>query len=319
MKEYFQLHEAEKVEIITLQDNYIDITATDNNSVITRAMPLKGGEIRNSILAEHGFSALIRIELDGQTRTILFDFGFSQEGAAFNAKVLEADMSKVEALVLSHSHGDHLGGMESLIKLIGRQRLDLYVHPAVFKSPRYIKISEQQKVYFPRFTKQRAESLGVNVVETRAPRLLLDAAALFLGEIPRLTAFEKGLPTAYFQKDGMEYWDPLEDDTSVVIRLREKGLVVLSGCAHSGIVNTVQYAKNVTGIDKVHVVMGGFHLNGPLFEPIIARTTEELKKIRPDYVIPCHCTGRKAIMYMEKEMQGQFILNMSGTKLAFTS
>jgi len=103
------------------------------------------------------------------------------------------------------------------------------------------------------------------------------------------------------------------------VNIRGKGLVVLSGCAHSGIINSVNYAKTVTGVDKVYAVMGGFHLGGPLFEPIIGRTTEELKKIDPTYVIPCHCTGRNAIMHMEKEMPDQFIFNMSGTKLTFSA
>jgi 7,8-dihydropterin-6-yl-methyl-4-(beta-D-ribofuranosyl)aminobenzene 5'-phosphate synthase len=103
------------------------------------------------------------------------------------------------------------------------------------------------------------------------------------------------------------------------MNIKGKGLVILSGCAHSGIVNTVQTAKAATGIDKVHAIMGGFHLSGPLFEPIIGRTTEELQKINPDYIVPTHCTGRNAIMNIEKEMAGKFILNMSGTKLTFSA
>jgi 7,8-dihydropterin-6-yl-methyl-4-(beta-D-ribofuranosyl)aminobenzene 5'-phosphate synthase len=146
----------------------------------------------------------------------------------------------------------------------------------------------------------------------------MDDTVLFLGEIPRQTDFEKGFPIAHYQKDGKEFWDAIEDDTSIVMNLQDKGLVILSGCAHAGIVNTVRYAMDVTGIDKIHAVMGGFHLAGPLFEPIIDRTTEEIKKLHPDYVIPTHCTGRKAIMALEKAMPEQFILNMSGTKLTFT-
>jgi len=138
-----------------------------------------------------------------------------------------------------------------------------------------------------------------------------------LGEIPRSTDFEKGWPIVHCQKDGKEVWDAIEDDTSIVMNIKDKGLVILSGCAHAGIVNTVHHAIAVTGIDKVHAVMGGFHLAGPFFEPIIDRTTQELQKIHPAYVIPTHCTGRKAIMAMEKQMPDQFILNMSGTKLTF--
>ena len=158
---------------------------------------------------------------------------------------------------------------------------------------------------------------GLSVIETEKPYPLLNNTVLFLGEIPKQTDFEKGFPIAHCQKDGKEVWDAIEDDTSIVMNLKDKGLVILSGCAHAGIVNTVRYAMAVTGIDKVHVVMGGFHLSGPFFEPIIDRTTEELKKIHPTFIIPTHCTGRKAIMAMEKQMPEQFILNMAGTKLTF--
>ena len=145
----------------------------------------------------------------------------------------------------------------------------------------------------------------------------MENTVLFLGEITKQTDFEKGWPIVHCQKDGKEVWDGIEDDTSIVMNLKDKGLVIISGCAHAGIVNTVRYAMAVTGIDKVHAIMGGFHLAGPFFEPIIDRTTEELKKINPAFIIPTHCTGRKAIMAMEKQMPDQFILNMAGTKLTF--
>jgi 7,8-dihydropterin-6-yl-methyl-4-(beta-D-ribofuranosyl)aminobenzene 5'-phosphate synthase len=96
-------------------------------------------------------------------------------------------------------------------------------------------------------------------------------------------------------------------------------LVVLTGCAHSGIVNTVNYARKVTGVDPVHVIMGGFHLTGPAFEPILGKTITELKKINPAYIVPTHCTGRKSIMEIEKAMPAQFIMNMAGTGLTFSS
>lgn len=319
MRKAIRIIEADKVEILTLQDNYIEITALDGNEVVSRAVALKEGQIRNSILAEHGFSALVRITAQGRTRSILFDFGFSEEGAAYNARALGADLGDVEAIALSHGHSDHLGGFDRLIQMIGKKDIELIVHPDVFKRSRYLKFSEELKVYFPEFTRETAGKTGVKIVESRTPRPLLDGAALFLGEIPRQTEFEKGMPHAFFLADGVEKKDLIEDDTSLVMNLRGKGLIVLSGCAHAGIVNTVAYAREVTGVDRVHVIMGGFHLSGPAFEPIIGRTTEELKKFNPAYVVPTHCTGRKAVMQMEREMPKQFILNMSGTKLTFAA
>jgi 7,8-dihydropterin-6-yl-methyl-4-(beta-D-ribofuranosyl)aminobenzene 5'-phosphate synthase len=307
----------EKVEILTLQDNYIEMTAMDNNAVVTRAMPLQDGEIRASVLAEHGFSALVKTTGEGKTHTLLFDFGFSENGAAQNVKTLGVDLKEVEAVALSHGHSDHTGGMARMTAMIGKANVPLVVHPAAFKSPRYVKLGEEFKLNFPKLTHDMVKQAGLSVIETDKPYPLLDNSILFLGEVPHATDFEKGWPLPHCQKDGKEVWDPIEDDTSIVMNLQDKGLVILSGCAHSGIVNTVRYAMAVTGIDKVHVVMGGFHLSGPFFEPIIDRTTEELQKLHPAFIIPTHCTGRKAIMAMEKQMPDQFILNMSGTKLTF--
>lgn len=312
-----RLNAVDKIEILTLQDNYIEMTAMDNNAVISRAAPLKEGEIRASVLAEHGFSALVKNTADGKTHTLLFDFGFSEDGAAKNAVTLGANMKEVEAVALSHGHSDHTGGMEKMTALIGRKDIPFFVHPAAFKSPRYLKFGEDVKINFPKLTREMVKQAGLSLVESEKPSALLDNTILFLGEIPRSSDFEKGFPIAHWLKDGQESWDAIEDDTSIVMHLENKGLVIISGCAHAGIVNTVRYAVEVTGVDQVHVVMGGFHLSGPFFEPIIDRTTEELQKFHPAYVIPTHCTGRKAIMAMEKQMPEQFILNMAGTKLTF--
>jgi 7,8-dihydropterin-6-yl-methyl-4-(beta-D-ribofuranosyl)aminobenzene 5'-phosphate synthase len=203
--------------------------------------------------------------------------------------------------------------------MIGKGEIPLIVHPGVFKSPRYLKYGEGARIHFPRFTREMALQAGFRVLESSEPYPLLDGHVLFLGEIPRETGFEQGMPNACVEENGVEVWDRIVDDTSIVMNLKGKGLIILSGCSHAGIVNTVRYALDVTGIPRVHVVMGGFHLSGPLFEPIIDVTTEEVKKLNPAYVIPCHCTGRKAVMTMEREMPGQFILNMAGTTLTFAA
>ena len=311
------LKEVDKVEVLTLQDNYIDIAAFDSTEIVQRAMPVKDMEIKNSILAEHGFSAVVTISKGDEPRRVIFDFGFSEHGATFNADALGVDLSTVEAMVLSHGHMDHFGGLVPLTKRIGKTGVELVLHPAALRKPRYAKVTEDFKLYLPSLTRERLEDASVSVVETKEGRPILDGALLYLGEIPRRTEFEKGFPRMFYEDDGEEKWDPIEDDTAVVANVRGKGLVILSGCAHAGIINTVKYAQEVTGVDSVHVVMGGFHLTGADFEPIIEPTVEALKDLDPEYVIPTHCTGRKAIMHIEKEMPEQFLLNMSGTKMVF--
>ncbi|MCX5827789.1 MAG: MBL fold metallo-hydrolase [Deltaproteobacteria bacterium] len=320
MTAQIRINEIDKLEILTLQDNYIEMTTTDNSVVVTRAIPLKDGYFRQSVLAEHGFSAIVKTGVNGKIRSLLFDFGFSEDGAAYNAGILGADLSSVEAVVLSHGHNDHTGGFDKLTEMLGKRNIPFIVHPTVFRHPRYLKLPvRDMKILFSPLEREKIAASGLKLVESSDPVPLLGNTVLFLGEIPHKTDFEKGFPIAHYQEDGQEKWDPIEDDTSIVMNLKNKGLVVLSGCAHAGILNTVNYAREVTGIDKVHAVMGGFHLSGILFEGIIGRTVEELKKINPDYIIPCHCTGRKAIMEFEKAMPDKFILNMSGTKMTFTA
>ncbi|MFO7570559.1 MAG: MBL fold metallo-hydrolase [Smithellaceae bacterium] len=311
------LKAVDKVEILTLQDNYIEMTAMDNSAVVTRAAPLKDGEIKASLLAEHGFSALVKTTAEDSVHTLLFDFGFSEDGASRNAATLGLNLNEVEAAALSHGHSDHTGALQAFGAAIGKKNLPLFVHPSAFKSPRYLKLGEDFKIYFPKLTREMIQAAGFLVVESETPCTMLEDTILFLGGIPHKTDFEKGFPIAHCLTQGKETWDPIEDDTSIVMHLKDKGLVILSGCAHAGIINTVQYAAEVTGINQIHAVMGGFHLSGPFFEPIINRTAEELRKFHPAYVIPTHCTGRKAIMEIEKKMPEQFILNMAGTKLTF--
>ncbi|MFZ5569405.1 MAG: MBL fold metallo-hydrolase [Thermodesulfobacteriota bacterium] len=314
-----QLAEVAKVEILTLQDNFIDLVSQDNSSVIQRAMPLKGLEIKNSILAEHGFSTLATVTGSSGRRSLLFDFGFSEHGAAFNADALQADLTGVEALALSHGHLDHVGGMRPLIQMTGKTGLELVLHPAAFKNPRYLKITDDFKLVFPAFTREKAISAGARIVETERPYFLLDRSALFLGEIPRITEFEKGAPNLWCEEQGEAKPDPIEDDSALVFHVAGRGLVILSGCAHSGIVNTVHQARSVTGVDRICAVIGGFHLSGADMDRVVKPTVEALKALQPEYVVPTHCTGRSAVHYIETQMPDQFLLNMSGTRLTFTA
>jgi 7,8-dihydropterin-6-yl-methyl-4-(beta-D-ribofuranosyl)aminobenzene 5'-phosphate synthase len=312
-----KIREIDKIEILTLQDNYVDIAAFDGTEVVQRARAVKDMEAKISILAEHGFSAIVTVTADEMSRSLLFDFGFSEHGAAYNADALGIDLTAVEAMVLSHGHMDHFGGFEQLAKRVGKKGIELVLHPTAFRTSRFIKVTEEIKIALPVLKRERFDNAGISLVESKEPRMLLDDCMLFLGEIPKKTEFEKGFPRMYYDEDGETKWDPIEDDSAIVANVNRKGLVILSGCAHSGIINTVKYAQEVSGVDYVFVVMGGFHLTGADFEPIIEPTTKALKAFDPQYVVPTHCTGRKAVMHLEEEMPDRFLLNMSGTKMVF--
>ncbi len=313
------LRAVDKVEITTLQDNYIDILARDGSAVVHRASPLVGLEVKNSVLAEHGFSALVTTTSDQNQHSLLFDFGFSEHGAAFNADALSLELTVVEVMALSHGHPDHTGGIKEICRRIRKPDLELVAHPAAFKPSRRQQITEKFFVHFPAFTHRSVGDAGAKVVETEKPLALLDGKALFLGEIPRRTPFEIIPPIFYFEENGQDELDRLEDDTALVFHLKDRGLVVLSGCAHSGIINTVEYAREVSGVDKVFAIMGGYHLCHADLESVVAPTVEALQKLDPDYVIPTHCTGKTATEYIQNKMPNRFLLNMSGTRMVFTA
>jgi 7,8-dihydropterin-6-yl-methyl-4-(beta-D-ribofuranosyl)aminobenzene 5'-phosphate synthase len=313
-----RLNEINKLEIITLEDNYIDLVAMDDSEVVTRAIAIDGNEMsRSTILAEHGFSAFVRITDGDHARAMIFDFGYSEDVVIRNAMALGVDLEVIEAAALSHGHIDHFGGLEAVGEKLGKKGLELVVHPAAFRKHRFFISGNRQKINLPHLERSHVKAAGFKLIETKDPYLMLDCNVLFLGEIPRTTPFEKGTPYVFFKKDGKEIWDPIEDDSALVMNLQGKGLVVLSGCAHSGIINTIEYAIKITGIQKVHAVIGGFHLTGPAFEPIIGKTVEAFKEIAPSYIVPTHCSGRNAIQAFEREMPDAFILNMSGTALTF--
>ncbi len=313
------LNEIDKLEVITLQDNYIDLVPQDDTDVVKRAKAIQDMEMKNTILAEHGFSSIVTATRGDKARSILFDFGFSSYGAAFNADSLNADLTGIEACVLSHGHMDHFGGLTELIKKTGKRGLEFVAHPEVFRESRFLKTDEGLKIKLPAFTRKAVKQAGLALVETEKPYQLLDGDILFLGSIPRITDFEKGASNLFYHLNGEEKWDDLPDDSAIAANVKGKGLVVISGCAHSGIINTIRHARKISSFEKIFAVMGGFHLGNAPMETVVKPTVKELKEIDPIYIIPTHCTGRAAVMKIEKEMRKKFILNMSGTTLTFAA
>ncbi len=151
----------------------------------------------------------------------------------------------------------------------------------------------------------------------RRPSFLLDHSVLITGEVDRTSGFEPGFPPQQALRDGQWQPDPLVlDDQALIVHVRGKGLVVLTGCGHAGIVNITRYARRLTGIDQVYAVLGGFHLGGPLFEPLIPQVCEELERLSPAVIVPAHCTGWAAQRVFADRFPGSFIPNTVGTRFA---
>lgn len=312
------LKEVDRVEITTLIDNYVDVLLKDTD-IVTRPPRSEGGEIpTDTFLAEHGLSLLITVYRGAKAHTILLDTGYSKVGVPHNMARLGIKAHEIEAIVLSHAHMDHTGSLYPLLEKMPSPIL-LVVHPDAFLFPRFIKEDDGTKRRFPRtLIKDDLAGKKVNILESKTPTLIADDLVMITGDVERNTAFEKGLPNAVMERDGRIEKDPVSDDQALLINLKGKGLVILSGCSHAGIINTVMFAKKITGVQKIHAVMGGFHLSGLSFEQIIKKTIEELKKIAPEIVVPMHCTGWKAIQRFSEEFPSSFILNSVGSKFVLS-
>ncbi len=194
--------------------------------------------------------------------------------------------------------------------------LSLTLHPDAFLKRR-LRMPNIGYRDMPRLKEEDLIKKGVKLHKTRKASILCSNLVLALGETERVTDFEIGFPLAEANINGKWIIDPLNDDQALAVHVKGKGLIILGGCSHAGIINSIKYAQKLTGIDDVHAVLGGFHLTGPIFEPIIERTIDEIKKLAPDVVVPMHCTGWKAINRFSQEIPNQFILNTVGTTYMF--
>jgi 7,8-dihydropterin-6-yl-methyl-4-(beta-D-ribofuranosyl)aminobenzene 5'-phosphate synthase len=220
----------------------------------------------------------------------------------------------IDAVVLSHGHMDHHGGLEAFLRERGTS-VPVIAHPDVFQSDRYLVSSQGEKVRFPLLDESAITQLGAEVVKTREPAFLASDLVLTSGEIKRTTDFETGIPNAYVVRQGTVERDCILDDQALIVHREHKGLVIVTGCSHAGIVNTIYHAQEITGVESVHAVIGGFHLSGPAFEPIVNTTIERMQDIDPDMVCPMHCTGWPAARAIAERMPAQFVLSSVGTTL----
>jgi 7,8-dihydropterin-6-yl-methyl-4-(beta-D-ribofuranosyl)aminobenzene 5'-phosphate synthase len=318
MTQRVTLKPVDVADVTIIMDNSIDALVASTPQAQRQPMTWDYFD-QAHLRAEHGLSLLLTITRDGQRETILYDCGLSRDGVAHNLDVLGISMDDVRTVVLSHGHADHHGGLEGLFARVGRRRMPLVLHPDAWK---------MRKVIFPTGVETRLpppshndlDREGWEIIEERGPSLLLEDSMLVTGQVDRVTDFEKGFPIQYELTDHGYEPDPwIWEDQAVVVHLRGKGLVILSGCGHAGVVNILRYAQALTGVDHVHAFVGGMHLTGGLFEPIIPRTIEEVAAIGPDLLVPGHCTGWKATHQLAARLPNAYLPNNVGTRYHFAA
>jgi 7,8-dihydropterin-6-yl-methyl-4-(beta-D-ribofuranosyl)aminobenzene 5'-phosphate synthase len=260
------------------------------------------------LLAEWGLSILIEID----SLTILLDAGLSSS-AAYNAGILGIDLKKVDRIVLSHGHYDHTGGLQNVLRLM-RKKIEIIAHPDIW-GEKYSRQRNENTYHYIGIPFQRPvlESLGASFTLSRSPVRITDDV-LTTGEVPEITEYEQIEPNRFFIKEDGEFKpDTLSDDLALIINTKP-GLVVILGCGHRGLVNTLRHAQKLTRRQEIRMVIGGCHLIGTSTERV-RLTLATLHEMDVQKIGVSHCTGLPAAAIMAHELGDRFFFNNTGTRL----
>jgi 7,8-dihydropterin-6-yl-methyl-4-(beta-D-ribofuranosyl)aminobenzene 5'-phosphate synthase len=308
-----ELAAVDAVEVTIVMDLFLDLLIAGQEGV--RRFPMAYDALdRDALLAEHGFSALIRVTRNGTTNSILYDAGLSPTAVRHNLDVMDLNVTDMRAIVLSHGHTDHHGGLEGLFQRYGRLRMPLVLHPDAFKD-RKIVFPTGTELHLPPPSANDLDREGLTLTEERGPSYLVDGSVLVSGQVERTTDYEKGFPLHQVRTDSGG-WEPdpwIWDDQNAIVNVRGRGLVVVSGCSHAGAVNVLRNAQRLTGEQRIAAFIGGFHLTGGVFEPIIPATVADVKAIGVEQLVPAHCTGWRATHTLAREMPDAFVQASVGT------
>jgi 7,8-dihydropterin-6-yl-methyl-4-(beta-D-ribofuranosyl)aminobenzene 5'-phosphate synthase len=250
----------------------------------------------------------------------MFDYGIDPSGIINNMQVIGLAPYRVETLALSHGHFDHWCGLEGILAYIeannpGRQ-IPLFVGKGCFSHRLSIRPGTKDLTDLGELRRETIEQTGrFKAIETEGPEEVVHGIYT-TGRIERTTSYEKVPDNLLVERDGVIGQDHFDEDMALFGIVKGKGLVIISGCAHAGIVNTIRHIQKITAVEKVHAIIGGFHLVGAPYD-VVERTIEDIGSIGPDYIIPAHCTGFYAIARFAQMLPDRFVLNTAGTTYRF--
>lgn len=302
------LNPVDRLDVQVLVDNVTDfLSTTPANVQGERVALLRAGLTEQAgehyCCAHFGLSLVITVLANGTQHTVLFDAGPEGYVVERNGTRLGIDFGAIESVILSHGHWDHAGGLTTALERIrahnGGRAVPYYMHPGMFRQ-RGARLPDG--TVLPQKPLASVEALtagGAVVVNAPTPQLFLDDCFYVSGEIPRVTPYERGMPPEHLRRTedgtGWEHDQWIMDERFLVVRVREKGLVVFTACSHAGVVNVLTHARATFPDTPLHAVMGGLHLSGAGPEKIIPDTVQGLTAFGLQMIVPAHCTGWRAV------------------------
>ncbi|MFI5375592.1 MAG: MBL fold metallo-hydrolase [Candidatus Rokuibacteriota bacterium] len=308
------LREVDRVSVTTVVDNYIDVLRQDEkvarrfSAFVARQMP--------DLHAAHGLAHYVEIVRGSETVRVAFDFGPSEVAITHNFRVLGLAPGSIDALALSHGHWDHWGGLAGLLRTYRRtmkKHLTFYAGEDHFL-PRFNQRGAD-RVSMGRLHRDEIERYDIGIESVRAPLLIADGV-LLSGEMHEQEPFEPIPDNLKVERDGAIVPDTFLGEQTLIANLKGRGLVVVTSCSHRGIVGICRHAARITGVPKVHAVVGGFHLSG-LKEERVTRVVDAFRDLEVDWIVPQHCTGLEAMASMMHRLPQEMVPSSVGSVFTF--
>ncbi len=332
-----------KIQIVVDATHDVFISGAQSPDVkVDRVRGYRGGRQYRALQSEHGLSLHLTSEKGDETKRVLLDFAWTPDVLNNNLELLGIDTTKLDALVLSHAHLDHFGGLNGFLaahRAGMREDMRLYLGGEDVFCYRYSPVGSNQFESFGNLDRRDLENARIRAVLSEMP-VVIEGHAFTTGAVPR-TSFERVLPNSYVefkQRDGAgcdvtkyagHHFTEAElsgapqpdqhlHEHATCYNLRGRGLVVITSCGHGGIVNTVRRAREITGIHQIHALVGGFH-TAPAPDDYLAKIMAELKTLDINHVLPMHCSGTNFLEAAKREISTALVLCTTGSTFTFTA